>query len=134
MLNFLQKIRPEWYLRLGLGLMYLYSGIDLVRHPTAWYWALPYWLRQYITAGVPLDMYLRIQGAIEILLALILLGWFLPRSLVRVAAVVAALEFAIILILAFLPFSEANFLITFRDIGLLGAALALLIILQKVYR
>ncbi len=40
MRNFLNKITPEWALRAGLGVMYVYSGIDIVRHPTAWYWAV----------------------------------------------------------------------------------------------
>jgi hypothetical protein len=47
---------------------------------------------------------------------------------VRLVALLSAFEFAAILMLALFPFSEANFLITFRDIGLLGAAVALFIL------
>ena len=130
-MKFLQKISPEWSLRLAVGLTYLYSGQDIIRHPTAWIWALPYWLRQMITAAMPLDVYLRIQGSLEIIFALALLAWFLKPRIVYWVAMVSALEFFIILLLAFFPWSEANFSITFRDIGLLGASLALVSILER---
>ncbi len=124
-MSFLQKVHPEWVLRITLGLTYLYSGQDLIRHPTAWVWALPYWLRQGIAAIIPLNTYLQIQGIIEILFAIVLLSWFLRTAIVRAVALFSVLEFGAILILAFFPWSEPNFSITFRDIGLLGAALAL---------
>jgi hypothetical protein len=124
-MKLLQKIKPEWALRIGLGLTYLYSGSDLIIHPTAWYWALPYWLKQTITSVVPLNTYLQIQGSIEIIFALILLAWFVKPKIVYWVAVIASLEFSIILLLALIPWSEANFLVTFRDIGLLGASAAL---------
>ncbi|MBI2515101.1 hypothetical protein HYV91_02900 [Candidatus Wolfebacteria bacterium] len=130
-MNARQRINPEAILRLGLGLMYLYSGFDLIRHPTAWWWALPFWLKQIIESVVALNTYLKFQGVAEILIAVIFLGWFLPRSIVKIGALFSSLEMAAILVLAFTPFSEANFLITFRDIGLLGASLALLVLLQK---
>ena len=118
-------------MRLGLGLMYLYSGQDLIRHPTAWYWALPYWLKNAIASTVLLDAYLRFQGAVEILFALVFLGWFLKPAIVKWVALLSTIEFAVILLLAFMPWSEANFLITFRDIGLLGGSLALFLLLHR---
>ena len=36
----LNKIKPAFFLRLGLGLMFVYSGLDLIRHPAAWDWAV----------------------------------------------------------------------------------------------
>lgn len=127
----LQKIKPEWPLRLGFGIMYLYSGIDLIQHPTAWHWALPYWMREIITSSVSLNTYLQAQGMVEIVFAFVLLAWFLPRRAVWMAALLSVLEFAAILALAFVPFSEANFLITFRDIGLLGGAFTLLLLMSR---
>ena len=127
----LKKINPEWSLRLGLGLMYLYSGYDLFMHPTAWVWAIPFWLRVVIGYVAALNSYLRFQGIIEIIFAAVFLAWFLPKGLARWTALLATLEFAAILVLAFMPWSETNFLITFRDIGLLGAASALFILLSK---
>ena len=130
-MSFLAKINPEWSLRLGFGITYLYSGLDLIRHPTAWYWALPLWFKNLITSAVNLNTYLRFQGIIEIFFAVVLLGWFFKRATVKIVALLSALEMALILAFAFLPWSEANFLITFRDIGLLGGAVALLAILFK---
>ena len=127
-MNFFQKIKPEWPLRIALGAMYLYSGIDLVRHPTAWHWALPYWMREIITSVLSLDTYLVGQGIVELAFAVVLLAWFLPRGAVWVVTVASVFEFAAILILAFVPFSEVNFSITFRDIGLLGASIALFLL------
>ena len=130
-MNVLQKIAPEWPLRLGLGIMYLWSGIDITLYPTAWYWALrslPQNLQGFVTASVSIDTFFRLQGVSEILLAFLLLAWFLPRIFPLFAALVATLEFAAIL--AFLPINA----ITFRDIGLLGGALTLFLIILKDHR
>ena len=97
----------------------------MIASPGAWHWALPYWLTQIIGSVVSIDTYLRFQGGVEILMALCLLAWFLKPAIVKYAALLSTLEMAAILALAFLPFSETNFLITFRDIGLLGGSAAL---------
>jgi hypothetical protein len=123
--------KAQWALRLGLGLMYVYSGYDLIAHPTAWTWALPPWAADIITGFVPLTQYLRIQGVVELILAAIFILPFFPRALVKIAAVISVLEMVGILILAFFPFQAANFSITFRDLGLLGALLALFMLVSK---
>jgi len=130
-MNFVNKLNPVWVLRFTLGAMYLYSGFDLFRHPTAWVWAIPYWLRTFMGQVVEVTSYLKFQGVIEIVFAFVLLAWFLKPSLVRRVAFFSALEMAGILALALLPFSESNFLITFRDIGVLGASLSLFLLLSK---
>lgn len=120
-MGFFEKIRPQWPLRLGLGLMYLYSGADIIRHPSAWYWTirrLPDILERIIT--IPgIDRALFMQGVGEVFLGFLFLAWFLPRKFLSAAAGVAAAEMAAILLLVGLDS------ITFRDIGLLGAAAAL---------
>ena len=132
MTTFLEKISPEWSLRIGIGAMYLYSGFDLFFHPKAWSWALPYWLREFINSIIPLDTYLKTQGIGEIIMAIILLSWFLKPQIVKWFALLSALEMFGILALGFLPFNIENFSTTFRDIGLLGGSLALfLLLLQK---
>ena len=134
-MNFISKISPEWSLRVGIGIMYLHSGFDILFHPTAWHWALPYWLQQMIGAVMPIDTYLRVQGAIELAMAFFLLAWFLKKdTLVQYIALLSTLEMAAILFLAFVPWNEANFSITFRDIGLLGGSLALASILFQKER
>lgn len=129
MSNLFQKVSPALPLRLGLGTMYLYSGIDIIRHPSAWTWAIPQWFSHLVTLFMPIDLYLRIHGVSELVLALIFLAWFLPRKLVVIGAAVSTLEIAGILLLA--PLSQ--FLITFRDLGVLGASLALFLLSLKPY-
>lgn len=121
-MNFLQKISPEWSLRLGLGFMYLYSGYDLFYNPWHWYGFMPKWFSQTVTQIVSIDAYLRIQGIGEIIIGLLFLAWFFGVRGVRIAAALAVFEMALILL--FVGIDP----ITFRDIGLLGAAIAILIL------
>lgn len=129
--KFLLKITPEGALRIGLGVMYVYSGTDILRHPTAWYWAVRPLLGWFpaswqASLGTPEAMsgYLVGQGVGELILAAILLAWFIPKLLVRWAALLTTLEFAAILLL--IPIDA----ITFRDFGLLGAGWALFLLLR----
>ena len=122
MKSFIQKLNPEWALRLGLGLMYLYSGYDLFVNPRHWYGFIPRWLTQAVSQVASVESYLRLQGIVEVIIGLLLLLWFLPRGMVRLASFLAMIEMAGILI--FVGIDP----ITFRDIGLLGAAAALVII------
>jgi len=112
--------------------MYVYSGIDIIRHPTSWFWAvrpLLKWLPASIQASLGtsevMTRYLIVQGIGELALAFLFLAWFLPKYLVKWAALFSVLEFAGILLL--LPINA----ITFRDIGLLGAFLALWLMLMR---
>ena len=134
-MKFFQKISPEWSLRIGFGIMYLYSGFDLFAHPSGWQWVIPLWLKKIFYFGYGdisfLNAYLQFQGIVELIFAIVLLGWFFKTAIVKIVAILSSLEMALILAFAFLPWSEANFLITFRDIGLLGGAVALLAILLK---
>lgn len=123
MKDFLQKISPEWPLRIGLGLMYIYSGVDILRHPSAWLWAvrlLPDWL-EVIPKLIGPERFLFLQGLGEIFLAFLLLAWFLPRKFLFAGAVITTLEMAGILLFVGLD------AVTFRDIGLLGASVALVL-------
>ena len=124
-MNFLQKIRPEWSLRLGLGLMYIYSGYDLFTNPQHWYGFVPQWFSRAVTSIVPITTYLRLQGIGELVLGFLFLAWFLGRGSVRIAAAIATIEMGLILL--FVGIDP----ITFRDIGLLGAALAILVLSWK---
>src|SRR3989338_10247043 len=115
-----------WSLRLGLAAMFGYSGIDILLHPTAWYWAvrgLPFFVQNIINA-IGIDTYLMLQGAGEVFFALVFLVWVWPR-LTRVVALLAAVEMALILLMVGVDS------MTFRDFGPLGAAVALFFLLQK---
>lgn len=126
----LEERAAEWFLRLGLGFMFVYSGLDLIRHPGSWQWAvrpilkfLPESVRVPLSNPDLLNQYLVTQGVTELIIAILLLGWFFPRRLSRFAAAIATIEMGVILLL--LPIDP----ITFRDIGLFGAALALFMVL-----
>ena len=115
----LWKTKPIWALRSTLGVMYLYTGIDFLRAPQHWYGFVPPWFSQAALQVFPsMDGYLRIQGAGELLLGLAFLAWFLPGGVVRIAAFLSAVEMALILLFVGVD------LITFRDIPILGASLA----------
>lgn len=100
--------------------MYLYSGYDIFFNPQGWAWAVPAWFAKIIELAVPLEFYLRMQGVLEFAVGFLLLTWFFGKWGVRIAAIFAVLEMTAILFLTGINS------ITFRDIGLLGAAFALL--------
>ena len=121
----MKKFSVERALRLSLGAMYLYSGINIVRHPNAWTWVikqLPPLIQNPITQ-FGAEKYLLSQGVGEIILALIFLIWFLPRSIVKYAGLFSAFEMLAIILLVGVD------AVTFRDIGLIGPGLALFLML-----
>lgn len=121
-MRYLEKISPIWPLRLGLGLMYIYSGYDLFANTEHWYGYMPLWLEDLIEKIIPLEAYLRVQGVGEFVIGLLLLSWFGGIWGVRIASVLAVLELSVIILLVGID------PITFRDIGLLGGAISLLIL------
>jgi hypothetical protein len=125
--KYLAKITPELSLRTGLGVMYLYSGIDILMHPTAWFWAVRPVLKlapAVMQTPTFMKQFLISQGVVEILFALVLLAWFLPKKFPKWVAALTTLEMAAILVM--IPIDA----VTFRDFGLLGGALALFLILN----
>lgn len=116
----------ERAIRLGLAATYLYSGYDLLMHPSSWRWALqplPNFMQSAISV-LGADRYLQVQGIFELALALIFLLRAAPARTLRIAALLAAIE-----MLGIIIFVGVNG-VTFRDMGLLGASLALFFINQ----
>lgn len=133
--KYLSKITPEWALRVGLGVMYIYSGIDILRHPTAWFWAVrpifkwfPSGMQATLTQPSFMKNFLLSQGVFEIIFAVVLLAWFLPKKFAKWVAALTTLEMAAILFL--IPIDA----VTFRDFGLLGGGLALFLILNGGFK
>ena len=119
------RIDPAWPLRLGCGCVNLYAGFFLLTDPARFYIYVPVWLSRGASAVASVDAYLRLQGIGELMIAIGLLGWFFPRWCVRVAAMLFTVQMTVILIFAGVDG------VTFRNIGLVGAALALLISLYE---
>ena len=121
--SLLRRTSPELPLRVGFGIMYLYSGWSIFSDPRAWYWAIPEWLSGIIEKVLELDVYLKFQGAGEMLLGLLLLAaWFIPPRIMKWIALLGVLEVASILL-----FTGVD-QITFRDIGLLGGLAGLFVL------
>lgn len=114
-----RAIKIEWILRISLGLMYLYSGADLIMHPKSWTWAVPWWFPKFITPFVPLDTYLQLQGGVEVLMALIFLILFIKGRIIFAVAIFSSFE--LLFIMLFVP----QFATVFRDLGAFGASVAL---------
>lgn len=119
------KLSPEKVLRLSLGAVYLYSSYGLISRPEDWYGFAPQWLSDFISKIIPFTAYLRIQGSIELIFAIVFLGWFFRKKTVRIFVFLAAME-----MLGILLFAGVD-LVTFRDIGLLGALISLWLLLKS---
>lgn len=124
-MDIFKKINPTVPLRSGLGVMYVYSGWDLIVNPSHWEGFAPAWFERLVSMVMPMDTYLMLQGAGELAIAFLLLAWFLPRWGVRVASALAMAEMAGILALSGID------PITFRDLGLLGGAVALSLMVRR---
>lgn len=124
-MNLIRKLNPEWFLRLGFGLMFLYSGYSLYYYSASWLWAIPMWLKQIIMTFSSLEFYLKLQGIAEFVMGLLFLAWFSGRRGLQIASGLAFIEMAAITTMVGVD------LITFRDIGLLGGAAALFIMSSR---
>lgn len=76
-------------------------------------------------ATVGVDTFLRIQGGIELIFAVVLVLFFLPRIFVRIVSFLSALQMAAILLMVGISLD------TFRDFAILGNALALFVLSSK---
>ena len=114
------KTGTEWPIRVGCGCVNLYSGFFLLTDPHRYYKYVPGWLNSFTNFIASLDTYLRFQGIAEMMIAICLLGWFVPRWCVRIAAILLTAEMTLILLFVGVD------AVTFRNMGLVGAALALL--------
>ncbi len=108
-----KKTIALWALRLGLAGVYAYTSYSLIRYPGDWIGYLPVWLQQMLP--VTPEIYLRFQGAVEAMLAAALVAGIGMRWV----AAIAALEMTGIILGYGIDGAS------FRDIGLLGAAVAL---------
>jgi len=103
---------PALILSLGLAFVFLYAGIASLLNPLLWVSYLP----QFIGNFIALDVALKFIAVYEIILGLLLAS----GRFRKVAAALSALTLTGIVV------SSLNqFVITFRDVGLLMAAVAL---------
>lgn len=99
-------------IRIGLAIVFTYAAVASFINPREWIGFLP----PLLTSIFPAEILLQIFSVVELLLA----AWLLSGVYVRWAALLAALMLAGIVVSNFQLFS-----ISFRDIALIFAALAL---------
>ncbi|MDO8467134.1 MAG: hypothetical protein Q7S83_03285 [bacterium] len=101
-----------WSLRIGIAFTFLYAAVDSFINPDMWIGFLP----PMMQAIVPGEILLPIFSVYEIVLGLWLLsGWksFYPALLSGATMI------------GIIVSSPSQFIITFRDVAILGAAVAL---------
>lgn len=99
-------------LRLGLAFVFLYAAIASLLEPRDWVGFLPTMLTDIVDA----DLLLKFLSVYEIALA----AWLLSGVCVRLAGLVSALT-----LLGIVFTNPSVFIVSFRDIGLAFAGLAL---------
>ncbi len=100
-------------LRLGLAFVFAYAAIESLAHPDNWIGYLPHVLTNVIHAS----LLLRLLSIYQLVLA----AWLLSGTYIRVAAGLSVLT------LAGITLANLSLLdVTFRDVGLLFMAAALL--------
>lgn len=103
---------PGRLLRVGLGFVFIYAATSSLVNPQDWVGYLPGMVTDHISGETALKL-----GSVG---QLILAVWLLSGIYVRYAALLAAVMLAGIVVVDF-----GQLLITFRDVGLMFAALAL---------
>ncbi len=116
----MQRIRlASWIIALGLAAVFLWFGIDKFMTPAAWLGWMPAWMNGLF--GMPIESWLKIVGASEILFGIMIL---IPvRNVRRAGAVLIALQ-----LLAILPIAGFND-IGLRDFAMMMSAIGLAVML-----
>jgi len=108
----------SWLLRIGVAFVFGYAGVAALLEPTIWSGYLP----QFILTTVDPLLAIRLVAGYELVLAV----WILSAWQTRYAGLLSAMTLAGITLA-----NMQQLLITFRDIGLFFAALALAVMPDK---
>lgn len=107
-----KKQLPVLILSLGLAFVFLYAGVASLMNPQLWVSYLPHFMGNFIA----LDVAIKLIAVYEIVLGLLLVS----GKFRKIAAALSALTLA-----GIVASSLNQFVITFRDVGLLMMAVAL---------
>ncbi len=108
------KTIVSWILRASLAFSFAFPAINAIFDPDSWIGYFPSFLHGYADPLLMLHSF----GALEIILAL----WVLSGWKVHIPAAVMAL-----MLLAIVMFNLAQFQVLFRDLAIMGMALALMV-------
>lgn len=100
-------------IRIGLAIVFAYAAINAFQEPAAWIGFIPGFSSQFIDPKVALDLISVTQLGLAI--------WLITGKYVKYSAAISVALLGGIMI-----FNPDTFLITFRDIGLIAAAVALI--------
>jgi uncharacterized membrane protein YphA (DoxX/SURF4 family) len=119
----MQKIKNEanlaaLFLRLGLAFAFIYAGISSLNNPQDWLIYLP----KFLASSSYAVNLLKVFAIYELALA----AWLISGHYVKYAAGLSVLT-----LLGAILSQLSLFSLTFRDVGLIGAALALAILTPK---
>jgi len=104
---------PYLFLRIGLGLTFIYIGVDILRHPDMWIGYVP----NETMFGFARETLLRFGGLLDLVIGMLLLVKVLPK----VASWLAVLH-----LIGIFTLNEIDGVLA-RNLGLLGAAIAIAI-------
>lgn len=107
MKNYVQLI-----LRIGLGIVFFWFGIDKFINPEFWMSFIPLWLKLPIS----FELFIYIQGIIEAIIGLLIIIGLFTKIASSIAAII------LIVIIASIGFND----ISIRDFGLLSIAISLI--------
>lgn len=101
-----------FFLRMGLGIAFLWIGVDMLRHPDVWIGYVP----EDVPLGLTQEAALQVGGLFDVVVGLALMVPVLPKLMGGLAAIY----------LLTIVVTNGVDAVLIRNIGLLGAALALL--------
>ncbi|MES2006682.1 MAG: DoxX family membrane protein [Patescibacteria group bacterium] len=101
-------------LRISLAFAFIFPAVNAIFDPSSWIGYFPLFLKGY----VPDEVLLHSFGALEVLLGL----WVLSGWKVQIPAALMAL-----MLLAIVAFNIPQFQVTFRDLSIMGMAIALVL-------
>lgn len=109
----------NWLVSIGLAAVFGYFGFDKFAEPLLWVSWMPLWMDGLL--GLPVDLWLNVVGAFEVVVAILVM---IPvRNVRRVGATLMALQ-----ILAILPIAGFNE-VGLRDFCIMMSAAALAVML-----
>lgn len=109
-------MNKKYLINLGLAFTLIYAGVSSFLYPTDWVGFVPVWVEKFGTSQM---LALQMHATAELILG----AWLLSNWKVKWAGAVVALDMAAILLVN--GFDKSIFLVTFRDVGLLLAAIYL---------
>jgi hypothetical protein len=104
-------------LRIGLGLVFLYAGINMLLYAYDWTIFIPAWVSEFVSD----NLFLSVWGGLQCAIGLAIISGKLTKYGSIAALIVSG---------SVIVFHGVD-TITFRDFGLFAAALALVLIINK---